>query len=391
MIDKCSNWFSVDNEKVFLGHCAISPLFAGAREVMERYNREMAEGGVSALHRFLDYIPRFHSSAGAMMKAGGENISFVQNTATAMSMIAGGYPFEPGDQIISYVHEYPSNHYPWLIQQRRGVELVLLSDVGEASGRGELLGWSMEDLENLVTDRTRVIALSHVQFASGFAADLTELGCFCKEREIDLVLDCAQSFGCLPVYPEEYNIAAVATSGWKWLLGPFGAGLMYTSPEFRAKLHVTMAGPAMMEQGLDYLDLSWKPHKDGRMFEFSAVAFDHMAAMTEVMEKVFLKNPLEEVRDEIFRLQNVFLAELTRLGGCEKRIKVLMPPEKHRSGIVPIQLAADPQAVMQQLQQEGVTITGPTGVLRLAPHFYMRDEQLKRAAQVFATIVGKEG
>lgn len=358
---------------------------------MARYGREMAEGGVSALHQFLDYIPMLHRGAGAMLKTGAENISFVQNTATAMSMIAGGYPFEAGDQIISYAHEYPSNHYPWVIQQRRGAELVLLPDVGKAAGKAALLGWSMADLERLVTDRTRVLAVSHVQFASGFAADLAELGAFCKERNIDLVLDCAQSFGCLPVYPDEYNIAAVATSGWKWLLGPFGAGLMYTSPEFRSKLSITMGGPAMMEQGLDYLDLSWKPHGDGRMFEFSAAPFDHMAALAEVMTKVFSQNSMEQVRDEVFRLQDVFLAELEMSGVDVKQAKVLMPPQKHRSGIVPLQVSVNPQSVMQQMQQEGVTMTGPTGVLRLAPHFYMSDEQMRRAAQVFSAAVAWEG
>lgn len=387
-IDKCSNWFSVADERVFLGHCSISPLFAASREVMERYGREMAEGGVSALHQFLDYIPRLHSSAGAMLKTGGENISFVQNTATAMSMIAGGYPFEPGDQIISYVHEYPSNHYPWLIQQRRGAVLRLVPDVGEQEGKGTLLGWSMAELERLVTKRTRVIAISHVQFASGFAADLKALGAFCKERDIDLVLDCAQSFGCLPVYPEQYNIAAIATSGWKWLLGPFGAGLMYTSPALRAKLRITMAGPAMMEQGLDYLNLSWRPHQDGRMFEFSAAPFDHMAALAEVMEKVFAKNTMEQVKDEVVRLQDIFLAELHDLGVGDKQAKVLLPDPEHRSGIVPIQVFSEPETLMRQMRAEGVTITGPTGVLRLAPHFYMSDGQMRRAARVFADILG---
>ncbi len=61
-----------------------------------------------------------------MMKTTAENISFAHSTAESMCQIANGYPFEPGDQIISYIHEYPSNHYPWLMQERRGAELVLL-------------------------------------------------------------------------------------------------------------------------------------------------------------------------------------------------------------------------------------------------------------------------
>ena len=59
-------------------------------------------------------------------------------------------------------------------------------------------GWSMDELAERVTPRTRIVAVSHVQFTSGFAADLPALGGFCRERGIDLVVDVAQSLGHLP-------------------------------------------------------------------------------------------------------------------------------------------------------------------------------------------------
>ena len=182
---------------------------------------------------------RFHRNFGQLFKTSPENISMMTNTSESLSMIANGYPLEAGDQIISYVNEYPANHYPWVMQaKRRGVELILLSDVDPVQESRPYTSpipdqfarsWSFKELESRVTDRTRIIALSHVQFTSGFAADLPRLGEFCQSKGIDLVIDAAQGLGCLPIYPEEYGISCVASAGWKWLLGPPGTGVLYLS------------------------------------------------------------------------------------------------------------------------------------------------------------------
>ena len=381
-LNKYSGWFDVSTENIFLGHCAVSPLFCGAASAIRDFTQSLAEGGVTALPKFFEVMPRFHRSFAGLLKTGERNISYVQNTAAALSMIAHGYPFQPKDQIISYVHEYPSNHYPWVMQQQRGVELVLLSDSGSGQGASGLRGWSMEELERRVTDRTRIVAVSHVQFASGFAADLEALGAFCKDRDIDLIVDCAQSLGSLPVYPERYNIAALASSGWKWLMGPFGAGVMYTSERFRQKLRPVLAGPGMMRQGLEYLNHDWNPHTDGRMFEFSTAPWDHAAALQAAVSQLFGENGMESIREEIFRLQQVFISRLD-----PDLATAVLFPERHHSGIVTLEMKGDPQQIIAAMRQQGVVITGPTGVLRLAPHFYMEDAQLARAAEALNTVL----
>ena len=227
----------------FLAYCSVSPLNQPASDRAQKYLQRQSEVGRGIIFEYSgdEHVgQRFHNNFATMLKTQPENISMATNTSEGLSMIANGYPFEPGDQIISYVNEYPANHYPWVIQaQRRGVELVQLSDVDVAQEDRPYTapipdsfarGWSFAELESVVTDRTRVIAISHVQFTSGFAADLPKLGAFCKERGIDLVVDAAQGLGCLPLYPDEWNIACIASAGWKWLLGPVGTGLLYTSP-----------------------------------------------------------------------------------------------------------------------------------------------------------------
>ena len=379
MFDKSTDRFPNKKDTIFLAHCSISPLYHKAASAMNAFTSDMSAAGFAALPKYYELLPKFHRNIAALLKTTKSNISYVHNTAEALSMVANGYPFSPGDQIISYIHEYPSNHYPWLMQQRRGVELVLLDDYAPQESGVKVekpKGWSMTDLEKKVTDKTRMVALSHVQYSSGYAADLAELGEFCRQNNIDLVVDCAQSLGSLPVYPEEYNISAIAASAWKWLMGPWGSGVLYTSEAFRGKLALTMGGPDQMVQGLDYLDLRWNPRDDGRCFEYSTLPWDHIAAMNVLLEDIFLRYPMEDIRDEIFRLQDLLLENLDR-----QYIHILEAPRKNRSGILAAEPKGDYKKIVEMLLREKVVISAPIGYLRFAPHYYNDDSQIKSAAE----------
>ena len=381
MFDKSEKAFPAKKNSLFLAHCAISPMQQQAKEAAQGFLDAMAEGGISALPPYFNLLLRFHQKCAKLFKTEAKNISSVHNTAEGMCLIANGYPFLPGDEIMSYVHEFPSNHYPWRLQEKRGVKLILLGDhdpLGSLADITSPRGWSMEELEAKVSSKTRIIALSHVQFTSGYAADLKELGAFCKERNIDLVIDGAQSVGCLPLYPEEFNVAVVAVSAWKWLMGPFGAGLLYTSADFREKIEVTMAGSSSMQQGLEYLDHRWNPHVDGRKFEYSTLAWEHLAAINGLLDAVFLRYSMEDIWVEVLRLQDVFLQYLD----LDLFVPLLFP-DVHRSGILAILPNCNSRELVENVGKHGLVATLRSEYIRIAPHFYLRDEDMKRAAECF--------
>lgn len=383
--DKSAASFPVKEQCVYLTHCGVAPMYSGAAEEIQRFTEARVRLGARVFETFGNPLTGLHRSLGTLLGTSPANVSFMKNTAEAMSLIAAGYPFEPGDEIISYVHEYPSNFYPWHIQEERGVSVKLLPD---SDPLGDLpadspRGWSMEDLAGLVTDRTRIVTVSHVQFTSGFAADLKTLGTFCHERGIDLVVDAAQSLGSLPVEPERCNIAAIAASGWKWMLGPLGSGVMYTSPEFRDKIAVTVAGADMVTQGEDYLDHRWQPYTDGRRFEYSTTQCSYAAALRRSLDDLFLQYGAGDIRDEIFRLQDVFLDALDR-----DRCRPVVWPEPHRSGILSLIPSGDPERLARRMTGKGVTVTARGGYLRIAPHFYNDEEEMVRAAGMVNEMAG---
>jgi selenocysteine lyase/cysteine desulfurase len=387
--------FPFKNNVNFQAYCSVSPLCRPAADRAKRFIERQQEIGRGVIFEYSgdqSVLTRFHRALGGLMKTSPENISTATNTSEALSMIANGYPFEPGDQIISYIHEYPANHYPWVVQaRRRCVELILLSDVemhqesrpGVSAVPGSFArSWSLEELESKITDRTRVVALSHVQFTSGYAADLRELGALCRERGIDLVIDAAQSLGCLPVYPEEHGIACVAASGWKWLLGPLGSSVMFTSPEFRKKIEITMTGADQMHQGAEYLDHSWNPCLSGKKFEYSTASYALVDGLAAAVEEVFLPNNLETIWQHNLAMQELALSQLDL-----SRYQPIVHLPEHRSGILSlIPKISDAKTISAELDRRQITITPRDGYLRFAPHLCTTENEVIAAAEALNAI-----
>ena len=380
----------------FQAYCSVSPLSQPAAAQVKFVTERQLQIGRGMIFEFtgdLNIADRFHRNFGQLLKTSADNISMMTNTSEGISMIANGYPFEPGDQIISYVNEYPANHYPWVIQaQRRGVELILLSDSAieqeQREGAGPIpdsfaKGWSFDELESKITPKTKVIALSHVQFTNGFAADLSKLGELCQSHEIDLVIDAAQGLGCLPIYPEEFGIACLASAGWKWLLGPVGSGVMYTSPQFRDKIEITMTGADHMKQDTQYLDHTWDPFTTGKKFEYSTVAYAVLAGLSAGLESIFLPHSMEAIRDHNFELQELALQTLD----LAKYQPVVHLPE-HRSGILSlIPKVSSAKQISSELDSQDIVVTPRDGYLRFAPHICTTQDEVVQAVEALNQVV----
>jgi selenocysteine lyase/cysteine desulfurase len=372
-----------------MNSCGVNGLVAAARDRIIEITDCHARSGMEMWMRYASDLDRARSAAAKLLSTSAQNIATVTNTAEALSMIANGYPLTPGDQIISYVHEYPSNHYPWVIQARqRGAELLLLLDVEAGSGlpEGRPRGWSMDDLARMVTPRTRIVAVSHVQFASGYATDLRELGEFCYARGIDLVVDAAQSIGVLPIDVETMHISALAASGWKWLAGPVGTGVVYTSESFRSKLQITMAGPELMEQQEDYLDHRWQPLKDARMFEYSTPALAQVGGLAAAIELIAETYGMPRVSEEAKRLRGLLRQALERLS-ARGVLKPVRFDARNESGIMSFVTEQDPHKVASAAKARGLICSSRGGYLRLAPHYFNTEVEIEDAAGILAEIL----
>lgn len=366
------------HDLVYLAHCGLSTLYPGSQKAMhELIDAHTKRGDALFREYYASELKKAKSLLSKYLNTKTENIALVRNTTEALSMIANGYPWKKGDELILYQHEYPANFYPWVNQEQKGVRIRTLGNhMPHEQIPADLPGcWAWEDLENMVNDRTRMIVMSHVQFVSGYAADLDKLGKLCQERGIDLIVDGAQSLGALPIDVQKCNIAGLSGSGWKWLRGPMGIAPFYTSPALREKLSLTVVGAETMQQGTDFLNHDWDPHPSARRYEYATTSAYLIAGMNKVLEEVFLVWDGQELVDRLIHLQDHFLHHLHR-----PDFVPLVWPKTHRSGILSV-YHSRAEEVADHLYEKNIVVSSRGGFIRVAPHYYNTEVEMELLAE----------
>jgi cysteine desulfurase/selenocysteine lyase len=392
MFDKTSTRFPIKATGCrFLSHCGFAPFYANALKAQIDVAMAQSREPHIVLKQYSSYLRRFRDTAARVLKASAAEIAFVKNTSEALNMVASGFRFaSPDDEVISYKHEYPANHYPWVLQQRKGrCKLKLLENCaanGKATGNLPPVGWTMEQLEKEVNPNTRIIALSHVQFTSGHVTDIQAVGELCRKRGICFVLDAAQSLGCLPIYPKECAIDVVVSSGWKWLMGPVGTGVLYMAEDFRKeKCDLTIVGADSMRQATNYLNHDWDPVDSAKVFEYSTSPVSLATALEVCLREVTLAHTPEAIRDEIFRLQDMFLDRLN-----QDHVRPVFSPTQQRSSILSLIVPGDAHALSEELAKDNIICSDRGTYLRIAPHFYNTEADVDTALDALAAVIGRQ-
>src|SRR5438034_1601086 len=203
----------------FFDHAAVAPITARAQKAIAEWAADMAENGDVMEHRWVQRIEEVRGLAGRLLDADPVDIAFVKNTSEGIGIVAEGFPWRPGDNLVTAAEEYPANIYPWLNLADRDVEV---RRVPSRDRRVEI-----DDLRAAIDNRTRLLTLSSVEFASGFRNDLDALGNLCRERGIYFLVDAIQSLGVLPLDVHKTPVDFLAADGHKWLLASEGAGIFY--------------------------------------------------------------------------------------------------------------------------------------------------------------------
>jgi selenocysteine lyase/cysteine desulfurase len=158
----------------------------------------------------------------------------MRNTSDGLSVIANGIGWKPGDNVVTCDCEFPANIYPWMRLEQVGVELRMARERNGRVAEDELL--------SLIDSRTRVVAISFVQFASGFRMNLERIGEVCRQRDILFVVDAIQGLGALRFDVERFHVDAFSADAHKWLLGPEGCAVMFVSERAIDRIKPTLVG-----------------------------------------------------------------------------------------------------------------------------------------------------
>jgi selenocysteine lyase/cysteine desulfurase len=170
-----------------------------------------------------------------LINAAEEDIALVESTTHGLNLVANSLPLQRGDRVLICDLEFMEVAIPWL--QKRADIGIEIDTVSNRDGR--IL---IEDIEAALTLKTRVVAISSVQWSNGFRCDLDALSRLCREKGVLLVVDAIQQTGAIPLDVQQTPVDAIACGGHKWLMAPFGCGFLYLSEKFRSKLTPPLAG-----------------------------------------------------------------------------------------------------------------------------------------------------
>lgn len=364
--------FPVLKRWAFLDCAAVAALPDVAIQAFHDYTKLLGDNGIAAYPQWAEQVRGVRALAAKLINApSNEDICFVPSTTFGIGLVAEGFPWQPGDNVVVPAEEFPSNIYPWMNLRDRGVETRLVPS------RGARI--SIDDFRAAIDSRTRVLAVSAVEFASGFRNDLAALGELCRARDIFFFVDAIQMLGMRPLDVQGLGIDALAADGHKWLLGPEGAGIAYVRREWAARFRTVMVGFNSVLVPFDYskLDFTQKPHA-GR-WEGGAYNTGGILAMGASM-KLLLDTGIENVWKAIESLSDD-LCEKARTRGLGV-FSSRDPAAK--SGIVLIDVPGDADATVRRCREAGVIVANRRGRIRISTHAYNNADDVNRFLEAVA-------
>lgn len=334
-----------------------------SKAALDRHFEHRNELACSDFTSWFDDMDGVRASVGKLIGCEGEDVAFIPNASTALSMLLGGIDWKPGDQILSLEGEFPNQLYYPAHLADQGVELVVVPC-------GALL-------ENL-TERTRLVAISTVVYSNGYTAPIEEIGKCLRERGVLFFLDGTQSVGALRIDLKKVQPSMFAVHGYKWMLSPNGAGFLYVSPEMRKTFAPSVIG---WRSDRDWRSVESLHHGAPRFsesadkYEGGMLNFSALYAMGDTIE-MMLEIGTDRIEERVLELAQ-HVREIVRGEGA--------PVAYEGSPIVSAEFP-DSKRVAAQLNQEGIVVAARHGRLRVSPHFYNNHNDLDRFAQALRRL-----
>ncbi|MEJ2206691.1 MAG: aminotransferase class V-fold PLP-dependent enzyme [Gemmatimonadota bacterium] len=316
---------------------------------------------------------RCRGSVAKLLHVTPEEIALAPNTSFGVNLAVALVAAGPPGIIVLSEGEFPANVFPWQSLEARGFTLAIVP--------ADHLGRPREEALANALDRpgVRALALSAVQFASGYRADLPGLGSVCRSRNILFCVDAIQALGAVPLHPREASIDILASGGQKWLCGPWGSGFAYVRRELLDAFEPPMVSWLAVKGGARFDDMlhyrrEWLD--SARRFELATLGIQDYVGLARSVE-ILLEMGVEEVRRHIHGLHEPVVEWI--LNRADVRPVTPLDPER-RAGILSF-IPRDLQGSVSALEELGVIFGVRQGAIRLAPHFYTTREEMDRVVE----------
>jgi cysteine desulfurase/selenocysteine lyase len=367
--DSLTAEFPLRPDLVYLNHAAVSPWPRRSGEAVQRFAAENVRQGAYEYPRWERLETHLREQCRALINApSAGDIALLKNTSEGLSLVAHGLSWQAGDNIVSCRGEFPSNRIVWESLGARGVELRAVDVDSSTDPEAALLA--------ACDSRTRLLAVSSVQYARGLRLHPERLGEHCRARGILFCVDAIQSIGALKTDVQAWQADFVVADGHKWMLGPEGLALYYCRGELRPLLTLHEYGWHMVERPGDFDRETWQPDPSARRFECGSPNMLGAHALSASLS-LLLEVGAEQVQARVLERSTALMRGVR----ARAALRLLTPTAPGRfAGIVTFRpRSGSLDRLFARLRQGGVVCAKRGGGIRFSPHFYTPLEQLEIA------------
>ncbi len=355
----------------YLNSAAVSPLPTTAIEAVNSQLWDVATHGSSHYPEWVETKNRTRGVIANMLNVKDEHVAFMRNTSDGLATIANGLEWKNTDNIVSFEREFPANFYAWRrVRDKFGVELRMCP---ERDGR-----IALDEFIGLIDENTRLVAISAVQFASGFRADLKMIGEAARNVDALFAVDIIQAFGTIPFDLPALKVDIAAGASHKWLCSPEGCGILYLSERARERVEPTLVGWISVGEPWDFKDLE-------QQFKPNALAWETGTGTSSLFYG--LEQSLKLLNDVGIENIQTYLESLTDFL-CEtlpidkyKIISSRKSGEKSQIVCVEPLNGVSSDEIFRQLESKNIIVSSRNNKLRIAPHFYNIREDIENLVE----------
>jgi cysteine desulfurase / selenocysteine lyase len=359
----------------YFNHAGVSPWAPETLKAVNDFNAEFARE-CFMMTNWMQRLETFREELAGFINAQKHEIAFTRNTGDAIAIIAAGIDWKAGDRVVVPSCEYPSNVYPWMdARDRHGVELISVEEETDTNGIARV---EEDDLIRACEHhRTKLLAVSHVQWTNGQRMNLKKLGAYCRDKGILFAVDAIQSLGVVPMDVQAAHIDFLFSGGHKWLMSPPGSGLIYCRQELIERVNSPMVGAASVINPWRW-EINFVRSPDAQRFETGTPAFSSLFGMQAAV-KVLKAVGIDAIHAQVKSLGDQFAA-----GARAKGYTVISDRSGEVGGAVCFTSPAGNSDDLVKMLREThkVELAARKGRLRFSPHFYNTAEQVARTLAV---------
>ena len=371
-----TNEWLLNDDLIHLNHAAVGPWPARTKTAINNFVEENVRQGSLSYPQWMRIERELRQNLQQLINAKRlTEIALLKNTSEALSVIAYGIDWKNGDNVVISSQEFPSNRIVWESLKAKGVE-VRYSDLSSSDSPESAL---IEQCD----EKTRLLSVSSVQYATGLRIDCNRVGQFCRNNNVLFCIDAIQSIGAEVFDVQQNQADFVVADGHKWMLGPEGIALFYCREEVMDQLSLKQYGWHMVENFLDFDDKNWTPAKSARRFECGSpnmLGIHGLNASISLLLEIGMEKVSKDLQNNIaFLIEKISALPQYRIAS-EQNIE-------RRAGIISFDVVdRSTEELFETLKANNIFCAMRAKRIRFSPHYYTEPYKLQKSIDVLSVF-----